>query len=170
MTVPTSSPTSTLGQLPNSRNAATTSRSAAIYGKSAWACWSAPISTFPYCTRFTPATSPTAPSSVPSRRSWLATTAIWPQGCNHITVVFDKGNNSKEGFESFTATPFHFVGSLVPSQHPDLLAIPHRKFRTLTSERSEGVEVYRTPEEGLRHDVACVGHLQPPLTRGPTAR
>jgi len=69
------------------------------------------------------------------------------QGCNHITVVFDKGNNSKEGFESFTATPFHFVGSLVPSQHPDLLAIPRRKFRTLTSERLEGVEVYRTQKK-----------------------
>ena len=69
------------------------------------------------------------------------------QGCNHITVVFDKGNNRKEGFQSFTATPFHFVGSLVPSQHPDLLAIPHRKFRTLTSERLEGVEVYRTQKK-----------------------
>jgi hypothetical protein len=80
-------------------------------------------------------------------------------------VVFDKGNNSKEGFESFTATPFHFVGSLVPSQHPDLLAIPHRKFRTLTSERLEGVEVYRTQKK-VFGTIPCAGHLQPHLLEG----
>jgi transposase len=77
------------------------------------------------------------------------------QACDHITLVFDKGNNSKEGFESFATTPFHFVGSLVPSQHPDLLAIPRRKFRTLTGERLEGVEVYRTQKQvfGTMHTV-----------------
>jgi len=77
------------------------------------------------------------------------------QACDHITLVFDKGNNSKEAFQSLATTPFHFVGSLVPSQHPDLLAIPRRKFRTLTSGRLQGVEVYRTQKKvfGAIHTV-----------------
>ena len=66
------------------------------------------------------------------------------QSCDHITVVFDKGNNGEEAFQTLQDTPFHFVGSLVPSQHADLLAVPRRQFRTLTTAGLEGVEVYRT--------------------------
>jgi len=70
-----------------------------------------------------------------------------------ITVIFDKGNNSQEGLDNLAATPFHFVGSLVPSQHPDLLAVPRRRFQALGSPRLrnarsvEGVEVYRTQKQ-----------------------
>ena len=69
------------------------------------------------------------------------------QSCDHITVVFDKGNNSQEGFETLHNTPFHFVGSLVPSQHADLLEIPRRRFRTATTAGLEEVDVYRTQKE-----------------------
>ena len=69
------------------------------------------------------------------------------QTCEHITLVFDKGNNSEPAFDTLAATPFHFVGSLVPSQHPDLLAIPRSRFGTLTTERLDGVEVYRTQKK-----------------------
>jgi transposase len=34
----------------------------------------------------------------------------------HITRVFDKGNNSAEAFETVDASAFHFVGSLVPTR------------------------------------------------------
>lgn len=67
--------------------------------------------------------------------------------CEHITLVFDKGNNSEPAFDTLEATPFHFVGSLVPSQHPDLLAVPRSRFRTLTTDRLDGVEVYRTQKK-----------------------
>jgi transposase len=40
--------------------------------------------------------------------------------CEHITLVFDKGNNSKEAFETLAGSDFNFVGSLVPSHHADL--------------------------------------------------
>jgi len=66
------------------------------------------------------------------------------QSCNHITLIFDKGNNSAEAFQTLTETPFHFVGSLVPTQHADLLAVPRRRFRALTAPRLARVEVYRT--------------------------
>jgi transposase len=69
------------------------------------------------------------------------------QSCDHITVVFDKGNNSQQAFETLQGTPFHFVGSLVPSQHADLLAVPRRRFRTLTTAGLEEVDAYRTQKK-----------------------
>lgn len=66
------------------------------------------------------------------------------QTCEHITLVFDKGNNSEEGFGTLATSPFHFVGSLVPSQHADLLAVPRRRFHALPNPRLDGVEAYRT--------------------------
>jgi transposase len=77
------------------------------------------------------------------------------QTCEHITLVFDKGNNSEEAFDTLSASPFHFVGSLVPSQHADLLAVPRRHFRALTNPRLEGGEVYRTEKKvfGRPHTV-----------------
>jgi transposase len=77
------------------------------------------------------------------------------QTCQHITLVFDKGNNSQESFDTLAATPFHFVGSLAPSQHADLLALPRRRFRALTNPRLDGVEVYRTQKKvfGRPHTV-----------------
>jgi transposase len=69
------------------------------------------------------------------------------ESCDHITLVFDKGNNSEEAFESLQNTPFHFVGSLVPSQHAELLAISRKQFRTLPQGGLEGVEAHRTQKK-----------------------
>ena len=66
------------------------------------------------------------------------------EGCEHITLIFDKGNNSAEAFESVDPSGFHFVGSLVPTQHPELLKIPLEQFGSLPGARFEGVSVYRT--------------------------
>lgn len=41
-----------------------------------------------------------------------------------VTIVFDKGNNSDGSMEKVDQSPYHFVGSLVPSHHKDLLEIP----------------------------------------------
>jgi transposase len=69
------------------------------------------------------------------------------QSCEHITVIFDKGNNSADGFDRFAATPFHFVGSLVPTQHTDLLEVPRRLFHLLDTPRLEAMEVYPTEKK-----------------------
>jgi transposase len=47
------------------------------------------------------------------------------------------------------------VGSLVPSQHADLLAVPRSRFHSLDSARLAGVEVYRTQKEvfGRLHTI-----------------
>jgi transposase len=67
--------------------------------------------------------------------------------CEHITLVFDKGNNSEEAFETLDQTDFHFIGSLVPSHHADLLDVPASRYQALTGERLQDVRAYRTTRE-----------------------
>ena len=63
--------------------------------------------------------------------------------CPHITLVFDKGNNSESNFESFSDTNIHFVGSLKLNQCKDLIKIPLRKYNTFETKDLEGVKTYR---------------------------
>jgi transposase len=53
------------------------------------------------------------------------------EGACDITLVFDKGNNSAANLRALEGGPFHFVGSLVPTQHPDLLALQRAQMRRL---------------------------------------
>jgi transposase len=78
------------------------------------------------------------------------------QTCEHITLVFDKGNNSEAAIDTLADTPFHYVGSLVPTQHPDLLAVRRTRFRVLTSQRLQDVEVYRTSKKVLGRSHAVL--------------
>ncbi len=66
------------------------------------------------------------------------------RGCEHITLVFDKGNNGDEAFQTLDATDFHFIGSLVPSHHADLLDVPASRYQALPGERLQDVRAYRT--------------------------
>ena len=72
------------------------------------------------------------------------------QGCEHITIIFDKGNNSEPAMDTLAATQtqqapgFHFVGSLVASHHADLLEIALEQFHPLPSPRLAGCLAYRT--------------------------
>ena len=88
------------------------------------------------------------------------------QACEHITLIFDKGNNSEANFQLLQATPFHFVGSLVPSQHADLLAIPRHRFRTITHPRLQQVEVCRTQKEVFGVTRTIVVTFNPHLLQG----
>jgi transposase len=64
--------------------------------------------------------------------------------CEHITLIFDKGNNGDEAFQTLDATDFHFIGSLVPSHHADLLDVPASRYQPLSGERLQDVRAYRT--------------------------
>ena len=46
------------------------------------------------------------------------------QAGDRLTLVFDGGQNSEDNYELIDSAPLHFVGSLPPSDHPDLLAVP----------------------------------------------
>jgi len=61
----------------------------------------------------------------------------------HVTIVFDKGNNSEDNLAAIEKSPFHFVGSLVPTQHPDLLEIPATDFHSLADDGLPGVTAHR---------------------------
>ena len=51
------------------------------------------------------------------------------QASDRLTLVFDAGQNSADNYELVDSAPLHFVGSLPPSDHPDLLAAPIADYR-----------------------------------------
>jgi transposase len=61
-----------------------------------------------------------------------------------LTLVFDAGQNSEDNYAIFAGENplFHFVGSLPPSDHPDLLAVPTKDYRPL--EAFPGLSAYET--------------------------
>ena len=76
--------------------------------------------------------------------------------CERITLVFDKGNNSEENLELVEGSPFHFVGSLVPSQHEDLLDVPRSRYMPLKGERFDDVDAYRATKKVFGHERTIV--------------
>lgn len=66
------------------------------------------------------------------------------KGVADITLVFDKGNNSYKNISLLDKSPYHFVGSLVPSHHNDLLEIPLDSFKTTNM---AGTKAFRTEKE-----------------------
>jgi transposase len=66
------------------------------------------------------------------------------RGATDLTLVFDKGNNSEENLKCVARSGLHFVGSLVPTQHPQLLAIPRQKMRRLDKTQLPAVWSHRT--------------------------
>ncbi len=65
-------------------------------------------------------------------------------GTEHVTLVFDKGNNAGDNLEAIAESPYHFIGSLVPTHHKDLLAIAKTRFHSLDQQGLAGVSAYRT--------------------------
>jgi transposase len=68
-------------------------------------------------------------------------------GVEHITIVFDKGNNSQDNLEAIADSPYHFVGSLVPTHHKDLLKIHRRRFCSLADDGLADVSAHRTTKK-----------------------
>ena len=66
------------------------------------------------------------------------------QHVQDITLIFDKGNNSQANVQRIDGSPYHFIGSLVPTQHLDLLATANNQFHSLAKEGLPGVNAYRT--------------------------
>ncbi len=66
------------------------------------------------------------------------------QASDTLTVVYDAGCDSAAGQAHVQASPLHFVGSLRPSDHPDLLAIPARRLPVVDAERFPGLTATET--------------------------
>jgi len=61
-----------------------------------------------------------------------------------LTLVFDAGQNSADNIELCEDSPLHFVGSLPPSDHPDLLAVPKGRYRAVDQQRFVGLTAFET--------------------------
>ncbi len=86
---------------------------------------------------------------------------VLAKNLEHVTLVFDKGNNSEENLEALRQTPYHVVGSLVPTQHRDLLDVPLDSFQSFQDSRLEGVTALRTSKKVFgRHWTIVVTHSQ----------
>jgi len=86
---------------------------------------------------------------------------MFKERCQRVTLVFDKGNNSGENMEALDDSPYHIIGSLVPTQHQDLLDIPARRFRALEGPLFDGLRVFRTEKEVFgQKRIVLVTHSQ----------
>jgi transposase len=56
-----------------------------------------------------------------------------------LTLVYDAGQNSATNHEQVEAAGIGFVGSLPPSDHPNLLAIPRTRYRKVDPDRFPGL-------------------------------
>jgi transposase len=69
---------------------------------------------------------------------------VFAQQVDGITLVYDKGNNSESNQTGLDHSPYHFVGSVSPAQHADLVAVPREQFHTLSGADLAGESAYRT--------------------------
>ena len=63
---------------------------------------------------------------------------------DHLTLVYDAGQNSDGNYELPDGFPLSFVGSLPPSDHPGLLAVGKERYRVVDEERFPGLVAFET--------------------------
>ncbi|MCA1681842.1 MAG: IS1634 family transposase, partial [Actinobacteria bacterium] len=68
-------------------------------------------------------------------------------GTAEMTVVFDAGQNSVANFAHLARAGLHFVGSVPPSDCPDLLALPATDRHVADAERFPGLTALQTRRE-----------------------
>ena len=61
-----------------------------------------------------------------------------------MTVVFDAGQNSADNFDHLAELDLHYVGSVPPSDVPDLLALPRKRRRVVDADRFGGLTALQT--------------------------
>ena len=97
---------------------------------------------------------PDAPTFRSLADELLARYKTFATGVEKITLVFDKGNNAHDTVNGLK--DYHFVGSLVPGQHPDLLAVSPRQLKPLEDARLEKVSTWRTHKAVYGHERTIV--------------
>lgn len=86
--------------------------------------------------------------------------------CDDLTIVCDKGNNSKQNLELVAATPFHFVASLAPSHLKKVLEIPLAEYQDCKDKRLAGEKYYITRENVFGLERTVVSCFNPALLKG----
>ena len=70
----------------------------------------------------------------------------------HLTLVYDAGQDSEANQNAVASSALHFVGSLPPAQHPDLLAISRRRYLVVDEQRFPGLRAFETRVTALGGD------------------
>jgi transposase len=60
------------------------------------------------------------------------------------TVVFDAGQDSEDNLELIDSGPLHFVGSVPPSDHLDLMAVGKSRYKKVDATRFPGLSAFET--------------------------
>jgi transposase len=71
------------------------------------------------------------------------------EGIEGLTLVYDAGQNSAANHGQVEASGIGFVGSLPPSDHPDLLAIGRTRYRKVDADRFPGLTFLDTTVTAL---------------------
>ena len=87
-------------------------------------------------------------------------------GEQDVTLVYDKGNYSAKNLATIDQTPLHFVSSLVPAHHPDLMGIPLGQFGLVDEQRWPGLLAYRTTKVIGEQTRAILVTFNPKLREG----
>src|SRR3954453_23820229 len=78
----------------------------------------------PLCHHTYPGNQPDSPTFASLTDELIKRHELLRTAVEEITLIFDKGNNPRANLQAVDSSPYHFIGSLVLSQHPDLLAAP----------------------------------------------
>ena len=73
-----------------------------------------------------------------------------------LTVVFDAGQDSEDNLELIASGPLHFIGSIPPSDHLDLLAVPPNRYKIVERKRFPGVRAFETRKVVFGRDYRIV--------------
>jgi transposase len=101
----------------------------------------------PLCHRTYPGNQPDGPTFAGLTAELIERHRLIAGQVESVTLIFDKGNCSAENLQAVEESPYHFISSLVPTYHPELLKIPARRFRSLEAEGLPGVRTFRTTKE-----------------------
>ena len=74
-----------------------------------------------------------------------------------LTLVFDAGQNSAANCALLEDSPWSFVGSVAPSDHPELLAVPRTRYRIVDRARFPGLTAFETTKVIFGTERACQG-------------
>ena len=72
-------------------------------------------------------------------------------------MVYDAGQNSDDNYTLLDGSPLSFVGSLPPSDHPDLLAVGKDRYAVVDPERFRGLVAFETTKVVFGKERRLVG-------------
>jgi transposase len=103
-----------------------------------------------------------ATSAATSSVSARVSTGQRPVSLREVTVVFDAGQNSVANFEHLATAGLGYIGSVPPSDTPDLLALPARRRQIVDPDRFAGLTALETRRRVYDTDRRVI------LTHSPT--